>query len=133
MVCEEVSDNVSVRSHTDDNPQVRLVQGGAMTQRVSRFVEHLGSLKTSVDAVLRKMDALLRERSSSRSLQRSRGMQSPLRSNSSPSRSPSPNNHCFHCNGLEHFKNNCPSLNAKNKQSKFSFQDSKEEKEKWSR
>jgi hypothetical protein len=134
MVGEEASDNVSVRSHTDDNPQVRQVQGDVMKQRVSRLEEDLGSLKTSVDSVLRKMDALLRERSSSRSPQRSRGMRSPLRSNSSLSRSPSPNNRCFHCSGLGHFKSNCPSLNVKNKQSKsVSFRDPKEESENGSR
>jgi hypothetical protein len=130
MVGEEALDNVSVHSHTDDNPQVRQVQGDVMQQRVSRLEEHLGSLKTGVDAVLREMDALIRERSFSRSPQRSMGMQSPLRSNSSPSKSPSSNNRCFHCNGLGHFKSNCQSLNAKNKQSKsVSFRDSKEKNE----
>lgn len=100
-------------------------QGEGVTQRMTKLEDQMGSLASSIEAVMKKMEALVRERPASP--QRFRFNRSPQRNferTRSPSRSPSPDLRCFHCGGTGHFRSACPSLKALNKPSKsVSFED----------
>lgn len=78
---------------------------------MTKLEDQMGSLASSIEAVMKKMEALVRERPASP--QRFRFNRSPQRNferTRSPSRSPSPDPRCFHCEGTGHFRSACPRL-----------------------
>lgn len=75
-----------------------------VSQRMIKLEDQMGTLASSMVAIMKKMDALVKERSSSP--QRSKFNRSPQRNfqrSRSPSCSPSPDPRCFHCGETGHF------------------------------
>lgn len=108
-LCEEEPEN-SVCSHKDDFIQLRSPKVD-VTHRLSKMEDHMGTLTSGMRDVMKKMEALVRERSSSRCPKRQQ-----MRTTS---RSPSPSGRrCYQCGGIGHFKSECPSLNSVNKPSR---------------
>lgn len=82
-----------------------------VTHRLSKMEDHMGTLTSGMRDIMKKMEALVRERSSSRCPKRQQ-----MRTTS---RSPSPSGRrCYQCGGIGHFKSECPSLNSVNKTSR---------------
>lgn len=108
-LCEEETEN-SVCSHKDDFIQLRSSKVD-VTHRLSKMEDHMGTLTSGMRDIMKKMEALVRERSSSRCPKRQQ-----MRTTS---RSPSPSGRrCYQCGGIGHFKSECPSLNSVNKPSR---------------
>lgn len=108
-LCEEETEN-SVCSHKDDFIQLRSAKVD-VTHRLSKMEDHMGTLTSGMRDIMKKMEALVRERSSSRCPKRQQ-----MRTTS---RSPSPSGRrCYQCGGIGHFKSECPSLNSVNKPSR---------------
>lgn len=106
---EEETEN-SVCSHKGDFIQIRSAKVD-VTHRLSKLEDHMGTLTSGMRDIMKKMEALVRERSSSRSPRRQQ-----MRTTS---KSPSPSGRrCYQCGGIGHFKNECPSLNLVNKPSR---------------
>lgn len=108
-LCEKETEN-SVCSHKDDFIQLRSAKVD-VTHRLSKMEDHMGTLTSGMRDIMKKMEALVRERSSSRCPKRQQ-----MRTTS---RSPSPSGRrCYQCGGIGHFKSECPSLNSVNKPSR---------------
>lgn len=108
-LCEEETEN-SECSHKDDFIQLRSAKVD-VTHRLSKMEDHMGTLTSGMRDIMKKMEALVRERSSSRCPKRQQ-----MRTTS---RSPSPSGRrCYQCGGIGHFKSECPSLNSVNKPSR---------------
>lgn len=108
-LCEEETEN-SVCSHKDDFIQLRSAKVD-VTHRLSKLKDHMGTLTSGMGDIMKKMEALVRERSSSRCPKRQQ-----MRTTS---RSPSPSGRRgYQCGGIGHFKSECPSLNSVNKPSR---------------